>query len=100
MAVRASVAEAVRDTSAHGWRGTENRPGKDHPHTAEACADLHAANGNFYRLPGQDTAVCANETGPVTVTADGTYKGRPVHWERTFDNDCERQLATGLVYEF
>ncbi|MFC8953662.1 SSI family serine proteinase inhibitor [Streptomyces sp. NPDC057101] len=76
------------------------KPGKDHPHTAEACADLHAANGNFYRLPGQDTAVCANETGPVTVTADGTYKGRPVHWERTFDNDCERQLATGLVYEF
>ncbi|WP_405861807.1 subtilase-type protease inhibitor [Streptomyces sp. NBC_00090] len=75
------------------------KPGKDHPYTAEACADLHAAGGDFDRLPGRDSAYCSNE-GPVTVTADGAYKGRPVHWEHTYENDCERQLATGLVYEF
>ncbi|GGV19181.1 hypothetical protein GCM10010275_71050 [Streptomyces litmocidini] len=71
-----------------------------HPHRAGACADLEAAAGDFDRLPGRDTAVCSNETVTITVTADGTYHGRAVRWEHTYATDCERQLATGDVFEF
>ncbi|MEU0404787.1 SSI family serine proteinase inhibitor [Streptomyces sp. NPDC006197] len=72
--------------------------GKNHPYTSEACADLHTADGDFDRLPGTDRASCSNDA--VTVTATGTYRGREVHWAHTYENDCERQLATGLVFEF
>ncbi|MFI8769400.1 SSI family serine proteinase inhibitor [Streptomyces sp. NPDC053792] len=75
-------------------------PGQGHPYTAKACADLHAAGGDFDRLPGTDRAICSNDAAPVSVTARGTYRGRSVHWEHTYENDCARQLATGLVFQF
>ncbi|MGW6391730.1 SSI family serine proteinase inhibitor [Streptomyces sp. NPDC055103] len=38
--------------------------GKDHPWTAEACADLYKAGGDVDRLPGSDTAYCSNDSDP------------------------------------
>ncbi len=38
---------------------------------------------------------CSNESGPVTVTADGTYERRRVHGQHTYENDREHKLATG-----
>ncbi|MFI8769532.1 hypothetical protein ACIGN6_32135 [Streptomyces sp. NPDC053792] len=41
-----------------------------------------------------------DDAAPVTVTAHGTYRSRTVHWEHTYENDYERQLASGLLFEF
>ncbi|MFB7454148.1 SSI family serine proteinase inhibitor [Streptomyces sp. NPDC056194] len=100
--IQLTAARTQGETEAVGfiWLNCPGRPGQDHPRTREACTDLHTAHGDFTRLPGQDTAICSNDAGPVTVTAHGTYQGRQVHWEHTFDNDCELTLATGPVFDF
>ncbi|MFF0430285.1 SSI family serine proteinase inhibitor [Streptomyces sp. NPDC004520] len=100
--IELTVARTQGETESIGivYLNCPGTPGQDHPHTAEACADLHAAGGNFDRLPGTDRAFCANDASPVTVTATGTYRGRSVHWTHTYENDCDRQLATGLLFEF
>ncbi|AJF70309.1 SSI family serine proteinase inhibitor [Streptomyces vietnamensis] len=92
--------ENGQDTVGVVWLDCPDSGRPAHPHRAEACADLEAAGGDFDRLPGRDTAVCSNEATPVTVTADGSYHGREVHWTDTYENDCTRQLATGNVFEF
>lgn len=72
-----------------------------HPNAREACRDIRGAAGDLDRLPGQSTAFCAIEPGTtVTVTADGAYEGRPVHWTHTYADDCARMLATGKVFDF
>ncbi|MFJ3881169.1 SSI family serine proteinase inhibitor [Streptomyces sp. NPDC090077] len=76
------------------------RPGPAHPHRAAACAELAAADGDFDRLPGQETALCSNDSSWVTATADGSYRGRAVHWRTTYANDCLLALATGKVFDF
>lgn len=76
------------------------RPGPQHPNRASACADLAAADGDFDRLPGQETALCSNDSSLITVTADGTYGGREVHWRQVYGNDCVLALATGKVFDF
>ncbi|MFE5595746.1 SSI family serine proteinase inhibitor [Streptomyces sp. NPDC056549] len=73
--------------------------GKDHLYTAGVCVVVHAACGDFDRLPGTDSASCDHE-GPVTVTVDGTCRGREIRWKHTYDFTCARQFATGLVFEF
>ncbi|MEU6621884.1 SSI family serine proteinase inhibitor [Streptomyces litmocidini] len=100
--IQLTVARTQGETEAVGfiWLDCPGQSGQAHPRTREACADLHTAHGDFTRLPGQDTAICSNDAGPVTVTAHGIYQGRQVHWEHTFDNDCELALATGPVFDF
>ncbi|MFF8377934.1 SSI family serine proteinase inhibitor [Streptomyces sp. NPDC015661] len=72
---------------------------RNHPHARAACADLQRAGGDFDRLPG-GIGICSNDATPVTVTADGTYRGREVHWERTFVDECALGVATGRVFDF
>ncbi|MFD3659507.1 SSI family serine proteinase inhibitor [Streptomyces sp. NPDC058659] len=74
--------------------------GRNQPFAREACRDLRTADGDFDRLPGQSTAFCSNDSTAVTVTAHGTFRGREVQWERTYENDCALMLATGPVFEF
>ncbi|WP_329619139.1 SSI family serine proteinase inhibitor [Streptomyces sp. NBC_01255] len=74
--------------------------GHDHPLTREACRDLRTADGDLDRLPGQSTAVCSNDSTAVTVTAHGTFRGREIRWERTYEDDCALMLATGPVFDF
>ncbi|MFI0829564.1 SSI family serine proteinase inhibitor [Streptomyces roseolus] len=71
-----------------------------HPYRESACTDLDAADGDFDALPGQDTAVCSNDVVRVVTTADGTYEGRSVRWERTYESERDLILATGQVFVF
>ncbi|MFD8014727.1 SSI family serine proteinase inhibitor [Streptomyces sp. NPDC058955] len=71
-----------------------------HPYAREACRDVRSAAGDLDRLPGRTFGYCSNEPGTVTVTADGAYEGRPVHWTHTYADDCVRTLATGSVFDF
>lgn len=82
------------------WIDCPGIQGAGHPHRESACTDLDAADGNFDALPGRDEANCWAGITRVVATAHGTYEGRPVHWERTYDSECDLILATGKVFDF
>ncbi|WP_405940910.1 subtilase-type protease inhibitor [Streptomyces sp. NBC_00207] len=61
-----------------------------HPDPRSACAALNSTDGTLDRLlasPDPDHA-CPMHYAPVTVTADGVWKGSRVAWKHTFSNSC------------
>ncbi|WSP96533.1 subtilase-type protease inhibitor [Streptomyces sp. NBC_01232] len=61
-----------------------------HPDPRAACAALNSTGGALDRLlaaPDPDRA-CPMHYAPVTVTADGVWKGSRVSWKNTFSNSC------------
>lgn len=72
--------------------------GGSHPTPAAACAELEARDGSITRDPG-DT-MCPMIYRPVTVEANGTWRGASVEFERTYGNDCQMTAATGTVFAF
>ncbi|GAA3089296.1 SSI family serine proteinase inhibitor [Streptomyces rectiviolaceus] len=74
------------------------RPGH-HPHAAEACAAIDGAGGDFDALPAK-SGICTKQYAPVTVSATGTHRGKPVSWNKTYGNACEMGYATGAVFRF
>jgi hypothetical protein len=74
-------------------------PGGDHPHAAQACADLEAADGHFNAIQG-DNHVCPMIYRPVTAQATGTWEGRQIDFSATYPNECQLQTSTGAVFQF
>jgi hypothetical protein len=74
-------------------------PGGRHPNAAAACAAIEAAGGRFDRFSGTSRA-CTMEYNPVTASATGTWRGRPVSWRTTYANACGLDAATGAVFRF
>jgi hypothetical protein len=70
-----------------------------HPKAAEACAALNEAGGDLDELPG-DPHPCPLIHDPVTVTAQGTYNGAAVDWQRTYPNVCVMEATAGPVFDF
>ncbi|MFE6834940.1 subtilase-type protease inhibitor [Streptomyces sp. NPDC057705] len=61
-----------------------------HPDPRSACTALNSTDGTLDRLlasPDPDRA-CPMHYAPVTVTADGVWKGSRVAWKHTFSNSC------------
>lgn len=74
-------------------------PGGTHPFAGKACRDLDRADGDFTRLPGwPEIPGCTRDYRPVTVTARGYWKHRPVNFQHTYGNDCVRKLESGPVF--
>ena len=82
------------------WLDCPGIEGAGRPYRESACTDLDAADGDLDALPGQDTAVCSNDVVRVVTTVDGTYEGRSVRWERTYESECDLILATGRIFDF
>lgn len=79
----ADVARAVTLSCAPGPQGT-------HPDPRGACTALNTTGGALDTLlaaPDRDRA-CPMHYDPVTVTADGVWKGTRVSWKHTFSNGC------------
>ncbi|MFJ9038598.1 subtilase-type protease inhibitor [Streptomyces sp. NPDC102406] len=79
------------------------RPSGTHPDAARACAELAAAGGDFDQVTiAEDTegTVCTHKYDPVTVTAQGVWRGERVTYERTFANECVKNAGSGAVFEF
>lgn len=75
-------------------------PTGNHPHRADACAQIESAGGDFDSLPGrQNVAACPKVYLPVKARANGLAEGRTVNYVRTFPNRCEMGVATGSVFE-
>ncbi|GAA3478605.1 SSI family serine proteinase inhibitor [Streptomyces yanii] len=70
-----------------------------HPKAAEACAALDEAGGDLDELPGNPHP-CPLIHDPVTVTAQGTYNGAAVDWQRTYPNACVMEATAGPVFDF
>ncbi|WUH95804.1 subtilase-type protease inhibitor [Streptomyces sp. NBC_00433] len=68
-------------------------------HPLPACTALSAAEGDFDALPGRP-AVCRDPYKPIKVTAEGEFRGQPVHWRKKFANACILRAATGPVFAF
>ncbi|GHE42792.1 hypothetical protein GCM10018785_10500 [Streptomyces longispororuber] len=74
-------------------------PSGPHPFAGRACAELDHARGDLDALPKENRA-CTKQFDPVTASATGTHRGRPVTWHRTYGNACEMAAATGHVFRF
>lgn len=75
-----------------------------HPAPRAACDALNATGGELNRLlaapnPGR---ACPMHYDPVTVTADGVWRGSRVAWKHTFSNACEMSatLNGNALYAF
>lgn len=92
---------AAPDGSAESVELVCDPPSGTHPNARRACAELHAAQGDFDALPDhQEPAFCTMEYQPVTAVAEGTWRGEPVRWAREFGNKCSLRTATGSVFLF
>ncbi|MFI7322963.1 SSI family serine proteinase inhibitor [Streptomyces venezuelae] len=74
-------------------------PAGAHPQPAMACGAVARAKGDFDDLP-DDPHACTKEYDPVTATATGSYKGKAVHWRKTYPNACALDADTGHVFRF
>ncbi|WP_062648752.1 SSI family serine proteinase inhibitor [Streptomyces maremycinicus] len=73
-------------------------PPQGHSRAVEACDVLTRAGGDVGALTADGSRICPLMYAPVTVRAQGQWNGRPVDYERTFGNDCEREALTGAVF--
>ncbi|MFC5663150.1 SSI family serine proteinase inhibitor [Kitasatospora misakiensis] len=100
----------VRLTVAHGATPTAGTPhvaalhcppggATTHPDPVAACRLLDSVNGDLARLD-VDPGVCTQEYDPYTVTASGTYRGRPLSFQQTYGNHCVLLRTTGAFFDF
>ncbi|MFE5854775.1 subtilase-type protease inhibitor [Streptomyces sp. NPDC056500] len=77
--------------------------GGSHPASAAACGELDRVDGEFTALPSALAyTTCTRQFDPVTVTADGVWRGRHLTWSGTYNNGCEMvaSLGGGAVFSF
>jgi hypothetical protein len=75
--------------------------GGTHPKAAEACADVAKAGGDLAQMPANtNPRACFMIYQPVTVTAQGEWKGQPVRYTKKFPNTCVMRDKTGSVFDF
>ncbi|WP_377268137.1 subtilase-type protease inhibitor [Peterkaempfera sp. SMS 1(5)a] len=74
-------------------------PSGTHPAPAKACARLAQSGGSLRALKGE-RRFCPALADPVTVTADGVWRGRRVSYRETFGNHCALLSARGEVFDF
>jgi Subtilisin inhibitor-like len=72
-------------------------PAGTHPRSRAACGTLAAVHGDFAALHVTN-GICTALYAPVTVTANGRWKGQPVRYRHTFGNACVLRNETGPVF--
>jgi Subtilisin inhibitor-like len=76
-------------------------PGGTHPRAAEACADVSRAGGDLAQMPtSKNPRACFMIYAPVTVTAQGSWHGQPVRFNKKYPNTCVMRDKTGSVFDF
>jgi hypothetical protein len=76
-------------------------PGGTHPKAAEACADVAKSRGDLKTLPAnQNPRACFMIYAPVTVSAQGDWRGQPVKFTTQFPNTCVMHDKTGSIFDF
>ncbi|TDC83169.1 SSI family serine proteinase inhibitor [Actinomadura sp. 7K507] len=98
-------ASSLRLTLAHPDRGTSRSvtlrcepTGGGHPEAARACSELSGSGGKIAHAP--DGRMCTAVHSPVTARAKGRWRGKPVHFQAEYGNDCAMRSRTGTVFAF
>lgn len=105
-----AVGTGLRLTVAHGETPVAGTPhvallgcppdgSTTHPDPFTACRLLDSVNGDLGRLD-VDPGVCNDLYDPYTVTASGTYRGRPLTFQHTYGNHCDLLRTTGAFFDF
>ncbi|MFJ8828267.1 subtilase-type protease inhibitor [Streptomyces sp. NPDC102467] len=76
------------------------KPSGTHPATTLACSQLALVDGDFDQLPTEEHAVCTRKYDPITVTAQGVWRGTRVAYEHTFANECVKRTGSTAVFAF
>ena len=71
--------------------------GGTHQKARNACTELAKVGGRFAELQ-LGGGMCTMQYDPVTVTANGLWKGRKVAYRHTFGNACTLATTTGPVF--
>jgi hypothetical protein len=75
--------------------------GGTHPNAAAACADVMKAGGDLAHVPAPaPQRACFMIYSPVTVTAQGQWRGQNVRYTKQFPNTCVMRDKTGSVFDF
>ncbi len=74
--------------------------GGTHPGRDSACATLTKADGDFTKIEPIKGRTCTLQYSPITVRADGKWRGRDIEWQATFPNECAAVVATDGVYDY
>jgi hypothetical protein len=76
-------------------------PGGTHPKAADACADVAKSQGDLKQLPAStNPRACFMIYAPVTVSAQGNWRGQPVQFTAQFPNTCVMRDKTGSIFDF
>jgi subtilisin inhibitor-like len=70
-----------------------------HPDPVRACSELSGVDGDFARLP-HDSSICPDLWAPVSATADGQWRGRPVRFTHTYPNPCLAGAESSGIFAF
>lgn len=73
-------------------------PRGSHPQKVKACQELNERGGRLAQDPRD--VICTMEYAPVTATAVGTWRGKPVRFKETYVNNCSMLAHTGVVFQF
>lgn len=74
--------------------------GGDHPQPRSACEQLAEFDGDFEAVDAQSGDACVLIYAPVTVTAEGHWRGDVVDYEETFPNKCVMMGQKGVIFDF
>jgi Subtilisin inhibitor-like len=75
--------------------------GGTHPRATQACADLVQSHGEISATTrDKDPRACFMIYAPVTVSAEGTWQGRNVHFQSKYPNTCALRSKTGSIFDF
>src|SRR4051794_30376794 len=71
-----------------------------HPDPAMVCDVLSKADGDFTKIQHGENMFCPENYAPVTVTAKGDWRGKPVNFTHTYSNRCFANVAMGKIFTF
>lgn len=74
--------------------------GGAHPEPTAACRELRKVAGDIRRINVSPEQACYLIYAPITVTARGTWNGRPIAYQETFPNDCVLYAEKGPLFHF
>ncbi|MCO5974660.1 SSI family serine proteinase inhibitor [Actinoallomurus soli] len=75
--------------------------GGTHPKAAQACADLDKAGNDLTIAPDRkNPRACFMIYSPVTVSAEGQWRGRPVKLTGQYPNTCVLRDKTASIFDF
>jgi Subtilisin inhibitor-like len=93
------VLTVLRGESLQTANLTCDPPGGNHPAPGQACVALSLVDGEIEDL-SDGAQACTMQYDPVTVRANGTWRGETRTFTADYSNPCVMRAETGPVFDF